>query len=151
VSLYRTDLARLDEIKEFMRGQGHRNLSDSEALRLACRAVRIGDDFLDLYRQMQREDGRRRVTIQTLICYFANIALCDLTVHASNGHYMDRNVRDPAIATSDRQNPVEHFLRIGLNPVVLKALKGLRSGLWNSKMQFHSQASLLRFDTGVIG
>jgi len=64
VSLYRTDLARLDEIKEFMRGQGHRNLSDSEALRLACRAVRIGDDFLDLYRQMQREDGRRRVTIK---------------------------------------------------------------------------------------
>jgi hypothetical protein len=62
VSLYRTDLARLDEIKEFMRGQGHRNLSDSEALRLACRAVKIGDGFLDYYRDMQREDGRRRVT-----------------------------------------------------------------------------------------
>ena len=62
VSLYRTDLARLDEIKEYMRGQGHRNLSDSEALRLACRAVKIGDAFLDFYRDMQREDGRRRVT-----------------------------------------------------------------------------------------
>jgi hypothetical protein len=62
VSLYRTDLARLDEIKEFMRRQGHRNLSDSEALRLACRAVKIGDAFLDFYREMQREDGRRRVT-----------------------------------------------------------------------------------------
>ena len=61
VSLYRTDLARLDEIKEFMRRQGHRNLSDSEALRLACRAVKIGDEFLDYYRNMQQEDGRRRV------------------------------------------------------------------------------------------
>jgi hypothetical protein len=62
VSLYRTDLARLDEIKEFMRVQGHRNLSDSEALRLACRAVKIGDEFLNYYRNMQQEDGRRRVT-----------------------------------------------------------------------------------------
>jgi hypothetical protein len=62
VSLYHTDLTRLDEIKEFMRGQGHRNLSDSEALRLACRAVKIGDAFLDFYRDMQREDGRRRMT-----------------------------------------------------------------------------------------
>ncbi len=62
VSLYQTDLGRLDEIKEFMRGKGHRNLSDSEALRLACRAVQISDDFLDFYRHMQREDGRRRVT-----------------------------------------------------------------------------------------
>ena len=62
VSLYQTDLARLDEIKEFMRGKGHRNLSDSEALRLACRAVQISDDFLDFYRRMQGEDGRRRVT-----------------------------------------------------------------------------------------
>ena len=62
VSLYRTDLARLDEIKEFMRGQGHRNLSDSEALRLACRAVKIGHEFLEYYRHMQQEDGRRRVT-----------------------------------------------------------------------------------------
>jgi len=61
VSLYRTDLTRLDEIKEFMRGQGHRNLSDSEALRLACRAVKIGDEFLEYYRHMQQEDGRRRV------------------------------------------------------------------------------------------
>jgi hypothetical protein len=61
VSLYRTDLARLDEIKEFMRGQGHRNLSDSEALRLACRAVKISDEFLEYYRKMQQEDGRRRV------------------------------------------------------------------------------------------
>lgn len=60
VSLYRTDLVRLDEIKEFMRKEGYRNLSDSDALQLACRAVKIGPEFLEHYQQMQKEDGRRR-------------------------------------------------------------------------------------------
>lgn len=61
VSLYQPDLQRLDAIKEYMRQKGFRNLSDSEALRLACRGVEIGDSFVDLYREMQREDGRRKV------------------------------------------------------------------------------------------
>jgi hypothetical protein len=60
VSLYQPDLQRLDTIKEYMRQKGFRNLSDSEALRLACRGVEIGDSFVDLYREMQREDGRRK-------------------------------------------------------------------------------------------
>lgn len=60
VSLYPYDLGRLDEIKAFMQGRGFRNLSDSEALRLACRAVVIDDRFLELYRSMQDEDGRRK-------------------------------------------------------------------------------------------
>lgn len=60
VSLYQTDLRRLDDIKEFMRSRGYRNLSDSEALRIACRAVEITDRFMDVYRDMQTEDGRRR-------------------------------------------------------------------------------------------
>ena len=60
VSLYQTDLKRLDEIKEFMRSRGHRNLSDSEALRLACRTVEIGEGFIEVYREMQAEDGRKR-------------------------------------------------------------------------------------------
>lgn len=60
VSLYQADLRRLDEIKDFMRNHGFRNLSDSEALRLACRAVQIGDGFLPIYQKMQQEDGRRR-------------------------------------------------------------------------------------------
>lgn len=60
VSLYQTDLKRLDEIKDFMRSRGHRNLSDSEALRLACRTVEIGDGFIKVYREMQAEDGRKR-------------------------------------------------------------------------------------------
>jgi len=60
VSLYSRDLGRLDEIKEFMRGQGFRNLSDSEALRLACRAASLGQPLLDLYRDMREEDCRRK-------------------------------------------------------------------------------------------
>jgi hypothetical protein len=58
VSLYPADLERLDEIKAFMQSKGYRNLSDSEALRLACRSVEIGDAFIELYNAMQQEDGR---------------------------------------------------------------------------------------------
>jgi hypothetical protein len=59
VSLYPPDLERLDEIKSFMQTKGIRNISDSEALRLACRSVVIGRDMPERYREMQREDGRR--------------------------------------------------------------------------------------------
>jgi hypothetical protein len=59
-SVYESDVQRLDEIKDFMRGKGYRNLSNSEALRLACRAVEIGDHFVSVYQQMRREDGRRK-------------------------------------------------------------------------------------------
>jgi hypothetical protein len=59
VSLYQPDLVRLDEIKSFMQSKGFRNISDSEALRLACRAVVIGDSMMTLYQDMQRDDGRR--------------------------------------------------------------------------------------------
>ncbi len=62
VSLYTNDIARLDEIKDFMRRHGVRNLSDSEALRLACRAVKVSDDFLGIYEMMLREDRRRKNT-----------------------------------------------------------------------------------------
>jgi hypothetical protein len=59
VSLYPPDLERLDEIKSFMQTKGIRNISDSEAMRLACRSVAIGRDMAQRYREMQREDGRR--------------------------------------------------------------------------------------------
>jgi hypothetical protein len=59
-SVYETDVQRLDEIRDFMRGKGYRNISNSEALRLACRAVEIGDHFVDVYEQMRKEDGRRK-------------------------------------------------------------------------------------------
>lgn len=63
VSLYQSDIVRLDVIKDFMKARGFRNLKDSEALRLACRAVEIGDHFVSVYQAMQREDGRRRPEI----------------------------------------------------------------------------------------
>jgi len=59
-SVYESDMQRLDEIKEFMRGKGYRNVTSSEALRLACRAVEVGDQFVAVYEQMRREDGRRK-------------------------------------------------------------------------------------------
>jgi hypothetical protein len=60
VSLYQYDIDRLDIIKDFMKTQGFRNLSDSEALRLACRKVEIDGTLVDVYKSMQSEDGRRK-------------------------------------------------------------------------------------------
>jgi hypothetical protein len=59
-SLYNYDIECLDRIREFMRGKGIRNITDSEALRLACRAVKIDDGFMDIYEEMTKEDCRRR-------------------------------------------------------------------------------------------
>ena len=59
-SLYSLDIERLDRIREFMRSKGIRNITDSEALRLACRAVKIDDSFMDIYEEMTKEDRRRR-------------------------------------------------------------------------------------------
>jgi hypothetical protein len=59
-SLYNFDIECLDRIREFMRGKGIRNITDSEALRLACRAVKIDEGFMDIYEEMTKEDRRRR-------------------------------------------------------------------------------------------
>jgi hypothetical protein len=59
-SLYNFDIECLDRIREFMRGKGIRNITDSEALRLACRAVKIDDAFMEIYEEMTKEDRRRR-------------------------------------------------------------------------------------------
>ena len=59
-SLYNFDIECLDRIREFMRGKGVRNVTDSEALRLACRAVKIDDALVGLYEEMTKEDRRRR-------------------------------------------------------------------------------------------
>src|SRR3954469_21812906 len=56
VSLYEPDLEKLDMIKAFMQGKGFRNISDSEALRLACRSTNVGDEMIPLYQDMQQED-----------------------------------------------------------------------------------------------
>jgi hypothetical protein len=59
-SLYNFDIECLDRIREFMRGKGIRNITDSEALRLACRAAKIDDGFMEIYDEMTKEDRRRR-------------------------------------------------------------------------------------------
>lgn len=59
-TIYATDWRRLDEIKDYFRQMGYRNLSDSEALRIACRAVQINDELLGYYEDMRREDNRRK-------------------------------------------------------------------------------------------
>jgi hypothetical protein len=59
-SLYNFDIECLDRIREFMRGKGIRNVTDSEALRLACRAVKIDDALMGIYEEMTKEDRRRR-------------------------------------------------------------------------------------------
>jgi len=59
-SLYSFDIECLDRIREFIRGKGIRNITDSEALRLACRAVKINDTLMDIYEEMTKEDRRRR-------------------------------------------------------------------------------------------
>lgn len=60
ISLYESDLKRIDEIKDFMKQRGYRNLSDSEALRLACRGVEMREHLIALYQSMQNQDGRRK-------------------------------------------------------------------------------------------
>jgi hypothetical protein len=59
-SLYNFDIECLERIKEFMRGKGVRNVTDSEALRLACRTVKIDDALVGIYEEMTKEDRRRK-------------------------------------------------------------------------------------------
>lgn len=63
VSLYDFDIECLDRIKDAMKSFGVRNLSDSEALRLACRIVhqtKMEADFKVVYDKMLGEDRRRK-------------------------------------------------------------------------------------------
>ena len=52
VTVYKKDLERLDEIKRHMAALGFRSMTDSEAVRLACRSMRFGDELAVLYREM---------------------------------------------------------------------------------------------------
>lgn len=60
ITLYQTDLDILDEIRNYLRRHGVRNLSDSEALRLACRTILLNDKLLKTYQSMRLDDGRRK-------------------------------------------------------------------------------------------
>jgi hypothetical protein len=60
ITLYQTDLDILDSIRAFFHRNGIRNLSDSEAIRLACRTASLDSTLIETYETMKREDGRRR-------------------------------------------------------------------------------------------
>jgi hypothetical protein len=60
ITLYQTDLDILDEIRNYLRCHGVRNLSDSEALRLACRTIAFNEKLLTTYETMRFDDGRRK-------------------------------------------------------------------------------------------
>jgi hypothetical protein len=60
ITLYQTDLDILDEIRNYLRRHGIRNLSDSEALRLACRTILLNENLLKTYQFMKLDDGRRK-------------------------------------------------------------------------------------------
>ena len=60
VSLYAADLARLDEIKDYMRSRGARKVTDSEAIRLAVRSAGIDPELENQYDSMRTEDLRRK-------------------------------------------------------------------------------------------
>ena len=60
ITVYKKDLEKLDEIKRHMAALGFRSMTDSEAVRLACRSMRFGEELAALYREMSSEDGRRR-------------------------------------------------------------------------------------------
>ena len=60
ITLYQKDLNILDEIRDYLRQKGVRNLSDSEGLRLACRTVSLDNRLVNTYERMKLEDGRRK-------------------------------------------------------------------------------------------
>ena len=60
ITLYQTDLRILDEIRNYLRRYGVRKLSDSEALRLACRTIVFNEKLLTTYETMRVDDGRRK-------------------------------------------------------------------------------------------
>ena len=60
ISLYQTDIDKLDQVKAHMSKFGVRNLSDSECLRLAVRCVEISEAMFTTYQEMRSEDRRRK-------------------------------------------------------------------------------------------
>lgn len=57
ISLFQTDLARLNEICSYMAARGHR-ISTSQAVKLALRTVPLSDDLTAALAAVRMEDGR---------------------------------------------------------------------------------------------
>lgn len=61
LSLTGTDLGRLDELADYLRGQGHRVSNRSLLVKVALRGLAFGPELSEHLKAAQAEDGRRRV------------------------------------------------------------------------------------------
>ncbi len=59
ISLYTDDLDRVDAIIAHM-AQNRCRVNRSEAIKLALRGVKLTSEMVDMYREIQRDDGRRK-------------------------------------------------------------------------------------------
>jgi hypothetical protein len=59
VSLYGTDLERVNEVRDFMRERGLW-ISKSNAIQLCLRSARVDERLLKIYEKIQSEDNRRK-------------------------------------------------------------------------------------------
>lgn len=57
ISLFQTDLARLDGIRSFMEANGQR-ISTSQAVKLALRTAPLSNDLVEAMAAIRAEDGR---------------------------------------------------------------------------------------------
>lgn len=57
ISLFQTDLARLDGIRSFMEANGHR-ITTSQAIKLALRTAPLSNDLAAAMDAVRAEDGR---------------------------------------------------------------------------------------------
>jgi len=57
ISLFQTDLARLDGIRSFMEANGQR-ISTSQAVKLALRTAPLSNDLAEAMAAIRAEDGR---------------------------------------------------------------------------------------------
>lgn len=59
ISLFQTDMAKLDGIRSFMQTHG-RHITASQAIKLALRTAPLSNDLLKAAAGIQAEDGRTR-------------------------------------------------------------------------------------------
>ncbi len=59
-SFWASDTRRLDDLADYLRTQGERNVGRSLLLRVALRAVKLTPELVEHLRAAQAEDGRRK-------------------------------------------------------------------------------------------
>ena len=59
ISLFASDMARLEEIRSYMAARGH-HISVSQAVKLALRTAPLSKDLIAALADIRKEDGRSR-------------------------------------------------------------------------------------------